>query len=69
MDIDPLARQDSESLIIEDDPAQTLQNVAETLDGRISGRKRRSNKLNDFDGQTKRDLTIFLTRREFGPAG
>ena len=62
VDIDPLAKEDSDNLIIEDDPAGTLANVATRLDGRTY-RQRRSL------SPSQRDLTIFLTRREFGPAG
>ena len=67
--IDPLAKEDSNNLIIEDDPAGTLANVATRLDGRTYRQRRSGSRLNAFNAPTERDLTIFLTRREFGPAG
>ena len=71
MDIIPINSEDSVDLVESNDPTKTLENVAMMLD-RIEMRDRNRK---DSSGRSRRavrqgtDLTVFLTRDSFGPAG
>ena len=62
--IEPISEEDSADLVVPNDPTKTLTNVAKILElyGKSGGRARRG--LHE-----QKDLTVFLTRDSFGPAG